>query len=401
MKRIVFIDDQQEVLDGMRVRLRRRRREWDMRFYTSGSEAIEDLEGEHCDLVVTDLKMPIMSGTEVLEHVQQLHPESIRIVLSGYADEAQSLEALATAHRFLGKPTEAGELEQVIENCLSVGRLLDNSSLREAVGHMTSLPSSLRVYREVERLVSQQTVDLHELARTIEHSVGLSARVIQVVNSAYFALPRQVESVHQAIVYLGARTVRHVVLCAALFESSCSGEPPVCYDVSALEQHSLLAARLAAELAAEESVRESAFLAGLLHDIGKLALVSADPARYIAIEEEAAATAEPLAVVEGRHFGHTHAELGGFLLGVWGLYPELTDAVIAHHEPPVCEQPLTSLTAIAHLSDYLAHYALDDPAADRLIRREWVEACGLADRLPSLQESARETAASWNASAHV
>src|SRR4051812_38103073 len=114
MKRVLFVDDDQSLLSGVRSRLYKRRKEWEMVFAESGAAAIEELSKHSVDLIVTDVRMPGMDGADLLSTVKSRWPKTIRIVLSGYAEQAKLLQLVSLAHRYLSKPCDMAQLEAMI-----------------------------------------------------------------------------------------------------------------------------------------------------------------------------------------------------------------------------------------------------------------------------------------------
>jgi len=103
-KRILFVDDEPRILDGLRRMLRPQRRVWSMTFANSGLEAVEELKSNSYDVVVTDMRMPGFDGAAVINYVHEHYPEIVRIVLSGFTELETALRAVPIAHQFLTKP---------------------------------------------------------------------------------------------------------------------------------------------------------------------------------------------------------------------------------------------------------------------------------------------------------
>jgi DNA-binding NtrC family response regulator len=119
MIRILFVDDDQDILAGLRNRLRAQRSRWDMVFVQSGYEALEELELASFDVVVSDMRMPLMDGAELLAQVKDRHPDVARIVLSGDAERDAVQRALPIVHQFLTKPCDGNVLRAAIEQVLA------------------------------------------------------------------------------------------------------------------------------------------------------------------------------------------------------------------------------------------------------------------------------------------
>jgi DNA-binding NtrC family response regulator len=123
VKRILFVDDESEGLAGLRTRLHRLHAKWEMKFVESDTEAIERMQERPYDVIVTDMRMPGMDGAKLLEIVSERWPQTVRIVLSGYADLQQTVRLVPVAHQYLSKPCQPQQLENVIGAGLDLEKL--------------------------------------------------------------------------------------------------------------------------------------------------------------------------------------------------------------------------------------------------------------------------------------
>ena len=136
MKRILFVDDDMPVLEGLRLQLRRREREWTLVFVNSGAQALVEFQSQPFDVIVSDIRMPAMHGTRLLRTVSERWPEAARIALSGVNDLEQGMHLAPIAHQFLSKPCDSPVLEQVIDRSLTLQALLPDPTLRAMVGRI-------------------------------------------------------------------------------------------------------------------------------------------------------------------------------------------------------------------------------------------------------------------------
>jgi HD-like signal output (HDOD) protein len=276
------------------------------------------------------MRMPDMDGAELLARVAAKRPGAARIILSGQMDEGAAVRAASVAHRFLSKPSDAKVVEAVITQALELHGWLGSANLRSCIGGVESLPSLPRAYVELNEALANPDVSIGVVARIIESDPGMAAKVLQLVNSSFFGLPRKMASISQAASYLGMSTMKNLTLANSLFHELGAA------DVRAAErerERSLLRARIARRLFREATKGESASTAALLLHVGVLALQSKLAGEYAAQCSEAAKRGVPLHDVEREHLGVTHAEVGGYLLGLWGLPHEIVDAVCRHHAP--------------------------------------------------------------------
>jgi HD-like signal output (HDOD) protein len=332
VKHILLVDDERPVLDGLRLRLRGMQREWHIDCAESGPEAIERMERQLYDVIVTDIRMPQMNGAQLLEIVSTRWPQTIRIVLSGYCDSQDCARTVALAHQFLSKPCEPRLLESVIQRCLLLHDLLHGSQVPALVGRIRNLPAVPRIYAKLQGMVKDDSVTVKDVARLISTDSAISAQMLHIVNSAFFRLARRVTNIEQAVSYLGFATIRNIAMSVEIFSQwPATRIGPI--DPEKLQSHAQRVSAAARCLAAGLPTADDAMLAGLLHDIGYLILAQECPTELQSAVQLAAATHIPLYEAETRIFGAAHAEIGAYLLGIWGLPYPVIEAVAHHHAP--------------------------------------------------------------------
>lgn len=353
MNSILFVDDEQDILDGLRSVLRCERARWRMSFALGGEAALAALEAGTFDVIVTDMRMPGMDGLALLEAVRDRHPSVARVVLSGQADLPVVMSASAIAHQYLVKPCEPESLRAVVERALVLQAVLGDPQVRALVGGLGTLPSAPAAYRALSAALGDPDVEIRALAAIVEQDVGLSSRALQLANSAYLGLAQRVSSIEAALRCLGLNTVRHLSLSVEVFRSFGSDA-----GLDALERHALLTARIARALAPGGAAGEAAFAAGLLHDAGKLVLLSRAPA---AIEPARGGAAR--AAAERAALGADHAGIGAYLLGLWDLPHDVVEPVAFHHAVVADGRGSRDAERIA-LADALARELAGEAAPD-------------------------------------
>lgn len=350
-KRILFVDDEVAVLDGIRTMLHRRHTEWQMDFVGSGKAAIAAMEKASYDLICSDMRMPEMDGAQLLTIVSERWPQTVRIVLSGYSQMDQTIRLVPVAHQYLGKPCSAEQFGNVIERCLNVHALLGLPEIRAVVGRVKKLPSLPKTYAKLRAALAQPNVSTSEIAKIVAADVAISAKVLQVVNSAFFRLPKRITKIDQAVAYLGFSTVRNLVLSAEIFSQwDKASAAKAGIDLDCMQSRALLTAAVARALAAGTTLADDALLAGLLCDIGYLVLVCENSDGLCKARKLAAAERMPLCLSERKVIGASHAEIGAYLLALWGFPYSIVEAVAHHHEPtvvPHAQFDLLSLLAVA------------------------------------------------------
>jgi HD-like signal output (HDOD) protein/ActR/RegA family two-component response regulator len=363
MRRVLFVDDELRILEGLRRMLRVQRREWEMAFAPGGEAALALMAASPFDVIVTDMRMPGMDGATLLAQVREQYPQVVRIVLSGYTEPSTALRVVPFAHQFLAKPCDAETLRVAVERACHLKGLLNDDSIRRTVGALPDLPSLPRTYGALTQALTEPDASLQKIARIVEQDVGISAKVLQLVNSAFFGIAHSITNIEHAVVYLGINTLRSLVLSLEIFRVFEPKTPLPGFSLEELQYHARLAAHIAARLPVPKQLAEITMAAGMLHDVGKLILAWKLPYRFKKLLAQAAEEHGPLYKVEEREYGFSHAEIGAYLLGLWGLPYILVEAVALHHGPNrVPHQNFDAVSAV-YVANLLAH-ELEAPSSE-------------------------------------
>lgn len=357
-RRVLFVDDEPRVLQGLQRMLRSMRNEWEMSFAEGGHKALDMMAENPFDIVVSDMRMPGMDGAELLKHVMEKYPQTIRIVLSGHSDREMILKSVRTAHQYLSKPCDAETLKATVGRASSLRELLASEKIKQLVSKIDSLPSLPDLYMKMMDELQKSDSSVKKVGDIIQQDIGMSAKILQLVNSAFFGLPRQISDASQAVSLLGLETVKALVLSVHVFsefpQTKMEGFSP-----NTLWKHSLTVGNFAKQIFQEES-NDSNFIgyaltAGLLHDVGKLVLVTSFPDVY---EKIIAATVRENALLsdwEQEMLGANHGEVGAYLMGLWGLPDLVVEAVAYHHNPSYSQTGQFSPLTAVHVANVFDH----------------------------------------------
>jgi HD-like signal output (HDOD) protein/ActR/RegA family two-component response regulator len=356
MRNILFVDDERDLLDSLKARLYKHRHDWNMNFVLSGEQAIAALEQQPFDLVVSDVRMPGMDGGQLLAVVKQRWPTAMRIIVSGYSDPVQAVRLTSLAHQYVAKPCDGRELENIIERCFYLRDLLSQEALRKVVGRIGKLPAMPKTYGLLQTALAQPSVTAAEIGDIVNADAAIASKVLQITNSAFFRLRKPMVKIKDAVNYLGFATVRNLVLSAEIFSQWQVPKGLSDIDPERLQNHAQHAAAACKALAGGRASPDDAWLAGLLHDIGYWILIQECPKELAGAIELARAEGLPLVECERRITGATHAEIGAYLLGLWGLPYAIVEAVALHHSPTAVTPHGYDLVAALAVS----HSLLDD-----------------------------------------
>lgn len=386
-RRILFVDDEPKVLRGLQRTLYDLANEWEMAFAGNGREALALLAKEPFDVVVSDMRMPEMNGAQLLREVMNKQPQTVRIVLSGHSDTESILQSIGVTHQYLAKPCDVNQLRDVVGRACTMRELLASDVMRQLVCGIECLPSLPRLYMEMLEEMQKPQGSVKRVAEIISKDVGMTAKVLQIVNSAFFGLSRHVSGPAEAVTLLGFENVRALVLVAHVFRQL-DGAALAGLCLESLWSHSLRVSALAKGIASAENADsrtcDYAGIGGLLHDAGRLVLASSQRRRYRWVLRLVRGRMMSLAEAEEKLFGCTHAEVGAYLFGLWGLPDPVVEAIALHHCPRQCVAAgFTPLTAV-HVADAIQHEQEDpdkqNPAAG--VDFGYLDQLGLTDRLP-------------------
>jgi len=349
-KRILFVDDESLVLEGLQRMLRPMRAEWEMVFIDSGAKALQLMGQASFDVVISDMRMPGMNGAEFLAEVLKRFPKTVRLILSGHADRDLVLKCVGSTHQCLSKPCRPEELKAAITRAGDLEQSLRDENLRLFISRMDRLPSMPSLYVQIVEKLHDPNTGVDDIGEIVAKDMSMTAKILKLVNSAFFGLGRQISSPAEAVSYLGVDTIKSLVLSIHAFSQFATTKVGS-FPIESLWAHSQNTAGLAKEIArieeADHKLLDEAFVAGLLHDAGKLVLVSNFPAQYNEVLQTARGGSLALLAAEERTFGANHAEVGGYLLGLWGLPVPVVEAIALHHRPGRCPHlALSPLTAV-------------------------------------------------------
>lgn len=382
-KTVLFVDRDRTAFDGIK-RVLDSRDEWQIVLSLTGQEALQRLETGQFDVVVADMGTP--GGYGLLMEVLRRYPNIVRIALADKLKHDFSGSAGA-AHQCLVQPCDAATLHTKLGRALQVRELLAIPVLRTLISRLTSLPSLPSVHMKLIQSLEDPELSSRELGEIIAQDVGMTAKVLQLANSAFFGLYRYIASPTEAAIYLGTDTIRALTLSAGVFSAFPRTEAKH-FSISQLQRHSMQIGIMANAIAAAENLpkrtADCSLVGGLLHDIGKLILAANCPEEYDQVLAAAKAENGSCREVERRMLGTSHAEIGAYLLWLWGLPDEVCDAVAFHHRPANHLTGTFSAAAAIHVADALGHETDEpvDSACRPEIDMSHLKSLRAEDRLP-------------------
>jgi CheY-like chemotaxis protein len=334
--RILFVDDEPNVLVALRRMLRPLHREWAMEFAEGGQQALEILERNRFDVIVSDMRMPGMSGAELLELARNRFPDMARIILTGQCNKESGLSALRVAHQLLDKPCDPRNLQATITRITALRTLLAKKPIPSLISMLPPTPTLPGILEELLTDVDTVTTSLDEVEAMMRKGLGIPAEAIRIATPSFFGVRRDPAEDDHGVSLFRLEMLRVLVLAVGLLSSlQPSAEPAL--SVEPLQRYCWSVCTLARDIAKMEGADprsvNQAGIAGLLHDIGKLILLRSGGNAYANFMSDTNNRIMSEWDFEQEMFGVSHAEVGAALLSLWGLPFPIVEAVAWHHRP--------------------------------------------------------------------
>lgn len=355
-KDIVFVNSDPSIFSRFEGLVKEFNADWGVTFCSNKQAGLQMCMDKQDAVLVCDSREQRFDVFDFFAELKSLTPSTTRVVLSNKDKEKRFLNSLNLVHSILPDTISSADLENRLNRTITVGEVLKADSLVELLNGTDVVPSVPSLYLELMDLINSEDTSIPEIGTLVAKDVGMTVKLLQVVNSSFFGLRREILTAEDAAVILGVEAIKAMVLSQQAFQAFSSKNIAVDY-VNSLWQHSVTTASFARCIArlekADKRTVDIAFTAGMLHDVGKLVLMDLLPEQYeqylIALKKDSL----DVNVIERMIFGATHAEVGAFLLRKWGLSDEIVEPVMFHHDPTAIRSTFGALTAV-YVADCLA-----------------------------------------------
>lgn len=387
LRRILVVADDVVECGGLRALFSQLPEEWKVYYSSSEVDALSYLDQVEFDILFADLGGNPLEGAQFLHEVWARHPNIIRFLLGTAMDPDLMLTCVMGAHQFVQKPLDHASIEAALERAEVMHRLLQDRQLQMLLSRIRTFPARPSVYTEVMREIRSESASPHAVGELVAKDLAISAKLLQVINSAAFGLSQKVTAPGDAVLLLGMETTASLILGIEAFaqlDQLNAAEFPV-DDLWNHSQHVAHAARAAAQYVTRDaSIAHDAFTAGLLHDLGKLALAMNFPEEYQFALAMASEKNLEIWEAEKQVLGASHAAAGAYLLSLWGLPSSIIRAVAGHHDSSASlPADFSALTAV-HLANFLEHSRALPEEAGGLGKLNYPAEAGLAEAMPML-----------------
>jgi len=367
--------------------------QWQVTTASDGPSAIAALKDRPCDVIAAGLDLGEMSGSELLNQARKRYPDIVRFVLASEDDRARVMKEVLGAHQFLTKPLDRANLKKTIERALDLDNWIASESMRSLVAKVRSFPTAPTIYIELLAALRSPNTTTEEVGAIITKDMAITTKLLQVLNSAYFGLPNKITDPAQAVGILGFDTLKSMVVAIKML-AHYDKLKTAHFSIDQLWRHSTEVARHAKQIVMMHTggrvMAETAFTAGLMHDMGKVVLAANFDEQYRGVQSLALKKNMPLWDIEKEIFGATHGEVGAYLLGLWGMPLELLEAAALHHYPSHSKhREFSALTAVhvANVLEYEMGGKQDTPVP--VLDETYLEEVGVLDCLASWRQAVK------------
>jgi len=352
--KILFVDDEANVLEGIENRLRKYRNRWDMSFSLGGERALELMGVEKYDAVVSDMRMPGMDGVELLGKVRENYSDVIRIVLTGQTAKEQILRSLSVAHKVLNKPCDALLLDEAIGDAQILQNLVGKEEVRLRMDKIDGLPTLPKLHSDLTQVIKSGEAPLDKISEIICTDPVISTRVLQLVNSGFLGLTREIVDINEAVVHFGLECIRCLILKIELFKFIEGNKLSPSFCLDEFGRNSRFSASLAYDICENKADANLVYSGALLHGIGGLVLAHILPLEYEKILKISSSCNGDLTDIEMDELGFTNADVSAYLLNLWDLPFSIVNVVGNCQRPSLSNEANFGPIGVVHVATTLS-----------------------------------------------
>ncbi|MCP4566663.1 MAG: HDOD domain-containing protein [FCB group bacterium] len=342
------------------------------------------------DVVISEMEGPGIDGIDMLKTIRELYPGTTRYIVSDSDNREAITRAMAYAHQCVPRSIPVDKFAKLIDNSLGIRKILSDKNLLDRISAIDSLPSPPEIYKKLVGEFQSENVTIQKISDIIKQDVGITAKLLQIVNSAYFGLQTHVESPMHAVNLLGLDTVKSVVMAAGTFNQLKADNLPG-FSCEAIYDRSMAVgagARLTATaFGLDRRESDSALMAGMLHDVGKLVMLGYFPDELMEAAKISQEKKITLHAAEKEVLGVSDAQMGAYLLSLWGLPDSILEAVALHYDPNQTPSPIINTLTTVHLAYALDYDQINNVRDDKLsaVDLEYLDQLNLKDQLEDLR----------------
>lgn len=358
LERILFVDDEEQILKAFKRLFMDT--EYEIITAQSGEEALNILKEEDVDIIVSDMKMPSMTGYELLSKVKEKYPSIVRIILSGFSDERIVFDALQKniAKLYILKPWENDVFIKTLEKVFKIENVLKSNNVLKLINNAEELPTIKTSYEKIISAIDNKK-EIYDIVDAIECDYSITGKLLHIVNSSYYGI--KTGSIKRAVSYLGTDNIKNIVMASAFIDSLSFGSE-YSEKIGMLWKQSFISNRIFNLLYTEflnKKTPETAMTAGLLCNVGIVFMMHSYKEKYMEILSESNSN-EDIVRLENKAFGTNHQEIGGYLLRWWDIPLPIIESALYHHNPFDENIINKEIVCLAHISENYAWMVMNE-----------------------------------------
>ncbi len=321
-------------------------------------QGLKILDEEDIDVVVSHFRMHKRDGLQFLKEVRKEHPSVYRVLTSGFLDETMVFKFVSSGLicAFMVKPWKPDIVQGRITHILKVKIALQEKKLLDLINSIEKLPTLPYLFREM-LLAMESNKSMQEIASVIKKDTSVSAKVIHVVNSAFFGR-EDISQVEEAAVYLGESVLKDIVLTAYLIDNTKWKSGQIKH-LKEIFFHSFMVNKyipVIYKLVYGKTFSKSDPSVGIIHDIGKIIILQYFPDRYESIVSEPGDSDFYHDELALGFEGYTHSEIGAYFLDWWNFPEVMVEAALFHHRPEKALSEYQHLFQVVNYTDKMVNY---------------------------------------------
>jgi HD-like signal output (HDOD) protein/CheY-like chemotaxis protein len=373
---ILVLDDEEPILDSVRVVFKNDN--YDITVFQKAEDALLFMKQHPVDIIISDVRMPGMSGFEFLNFAAHVAPEAVRVVMHTLGDKSLAMVAIQKelAHYFIIKPWIDHKFRNAVEEILQQRIDARAKELNFLLSSFTELPSAPKFHEKLNALLANDDKYLRLIIEEVERNPALVAKLLRAANSVFYGSRKIISSVNDAIRFIGVEYVGSLVIAVEAFYEICvksnedlSGFIETCWHdaVKRAELSKLIAMQWDAKC--DPRV---VYITSLLQDIGYVARLCEKPVLYKRYMELVGHNRAIAYLMEMHIFTTTHEDVGAALLKSWNFPTAISSAIKKHHRiagDDAISQVVQVATVLMNRNVDVPHDTALDPVIDEYQRK--------------------------------
>lgn len=354
-KRILFVESKETSRETLTKNLKPEENGWVPSFASSALEALELVQNNPYDIIISTNNLPDQSGVGLFELIKESHPESIRFLLIDESEKKRMRSQINSAQQILLNPLELKPFIKQVDRAFALRSITHDPALLKMLGDSNALPPLPRVFQELTAALDNPNSSLNDIANIISKDIAISAKILALANSALFTLRTPASTIPHAVSLLGSGLICSLVFSQGMGDSFATDAASEKF-IEELNTHSLECASVTSKIlthwGAGRELKEKAVFCGIAHDIGKLVLAKFAPEKWAEVLAAIKSGEQTDIEAERSIMGVSHCEVAAYLLGIWGFPNDQILAIAFHHEPGRVHEHELGILCALHLAEY-------------------------------------------------